>query len=111
MLKYEDLLQTPISTLVNLYSTLELDFDIFAADSIYNHTRATVGSEKASDKKLKTNQYYSTYRTANNDIFKWKKELNLKKIREIEEKCQEFMTKSGYKPIPYGDSLAGKSTA
>ena len=95
-MKYEDLLQTPISTLSNLYSTLELDFDTIAADSLYNHTRATVESGEATDSKLE--QYYSTYRTANHDIFHWKKELNLTKIREVEVKCQEFMTKSGYVP-------------
>ena len=34
-------MSSPITTLVNLYSTLNMEFDIVAADTLYNHTRIT----------------------------------------------------------------------
>ena len=97
MLKYEDLLASPISTLIQLYRGLNLEFDITAADTLYNHTRATTASENSNAKDV--NGYYSTYRTADNDIFKWKTELSTKKIRHVEQNCVEFMESVGYKVL------------
>ena len=90
LLKYEDLLVTPVSTLVNLFTNLKLEFDITAADALYNHTRKIAGNVQ------KMKQYYSTYRTADNDIYKWKKELKYSNITFIEEKCKEFLKYAGY---------------
>ena len=90
LLKYEDLLVTPVSTLVNLFTNLKLEFDITAADALYNHTRKIGGNLQ------KMKQYYSTYRTADNDIYKWKKELKYSNITFIEEKCKEFLKYAGY---------------
>ena len=92
LLKYEDLVTSPISTLVNFYSNLRLDFDTTVADALYNHTRATKEVVNAQQ----VNRYYSTYRTADTDIFKWKKELPLNEIRHVEKNCNEFMQKVGY---------------
>ena len=97
MLKYEDLMSRPITTLANLYSKLNLDFDVIAADSFYNHTRA-IGPSNGSSK------YWSTYQTNSDiDIFKWKKELPLGKIRHVEQNCIEFMHKVGYKVLQEGE--------
>ena len=97
MLNYEELMTSPISTLVNLFSTLKMEFDIVAADALYNHTRVMKEpTNKRTDKKTKVNSYYSTYRTADNDIYKWKKELSLEKIRYVEENCVDLMQKFGY---------------
>jgi hypothetical protein len=41
-------------------------------------------------------KYYSTYRTADNDIYKWKKQLRIEEIRHVEENCVEFMQKVGF---------------
>ena len=90
MLRYEDLMLTPISTMVNLFTHLRLEFDIAAADALYNHTRGMV------ENKNRLNQYYSTYRTADFDIYKWKKELTLSKIRLVEKNCGEFLKYAGY---------------
>ena len=89
MLKYEDLMTSPMSTLFDLYSRLNLNFDVIAADALYNHTRST--------KKGVNSLYYSTLRTADTDIFKQKKELPLNKILHVEKNCNEFMQKIGYK--------------
>ena len=42
------------------------------------------------------NRYYSTYRTADADIHKWKKELTKEDMRNIEKKCKDFMHKVNY---------------
>lgn len=91
MLKYEDLMLTPISTMVELFTHLKLDFDIAAADALYNHTRGI-----PVDDKSHLNKYYSTYRTADNDIYKWKKELNYKNVRLVENSCSKFLKYAGY---------------
>ena len=76
--------------MVNLFTHLKLNFDIDAADALYQHTRGIV------DNKNQLNQYYSTYRTADNDIEKWKKELSLPNIRSVENSCQDFLKFAGY---------------
>ena len=76
--------------MVNLFTHLKLNFDIDAADALYQHTRGIV------DNKNQLNQYYSTYRTADNDIEKWKKELSLPNIRSVENSCQDFLRFAGY---------------
>ena len=85
-------MSSPITTLVNLYSTLNMEFDIVAADTLYNHTRIT------KDPMLGVNKskYYSTYRTSDNDIYKWKNQLRIEEIRHVEENCVEFMEKVGF---------------
>ena len=95
MLKYENLLTSPITTLVELFSHLNLDFDFTVADSLYNHTRISK-SDEAQVHKFKSLKYYSTYRTADYDIYKWKTELPKKKIRYVEENCLNFMNLVGY---------------
>ena len=90
LLRYEDLLVTPVSTLVNLFTNFKLEFDVSAADALYNHTRI-IG-----ENVQKMKQYYSTYRAADNDIHKWKKELRFSNITFIEEKCKEFLKYAGY---------------
>ena len=78
-----------------------MDFDIVAADALYNHTRVMKEpTNKKTDKRTKVNSYYSTYRTADNDIYKWKKELSLEKIRYVEENCVELMQTVGYTTYP-----------
>ena len=76
--------------MVNLFTHLKLNFDIDAADALYQHTRGIV------DNKNQLNQYYSTYRTADNDIDKWKKELSLSNIRSVENSCHDFLKFAGY---------------
>jgi hypothetical protein len=83
--------ETPISTLIDLYNHFNMEFDIIAADSLYNHTRIGDVDPK------KINYYYSTYRGQDYDIFKWKHELKMDKIREVEDDCAKFMAKVGYK--------------
>ena len=83
---------SPITTLVNLYSTLNMEFDIVAADTLYNHTRITKDPQLGVYKS----KYYSTYRTADNDIYKWKTQLRMEEIRHVEENCVEFMQKVGF---------------
>ena len=85
-------MSSPITTLVNLYSTLNMEFDIVAADTLYNHTRITKDPMLGVHKS----KYYSTYRTADNDIYKWKTQLRLEQIRHVEENCVEFMQKVGF---------------
>merc|ERR1719510_2522654 len=85
-LRYEDLLSTPISTMVNLFTRLKLNFDIDAADALFQHTHGIVDN-----KTPKVHQYYSTYRTADNDINKWKKELSLSNISSVENSCRDFL--------------------
>ena len=85
-------MSSPITTLVNLYSTLNMEFDIVAADTLYNHTRITKDPMLGAYKS----KYYSTYRTADNDIYKWKTQLRLEEIRHVEENCVEFMQKVGF---------------
>ena len=100
MMKYEDLVISPVSTLVNLYSKFSLDYDITTADALYKHTNAS--------KKFvnSLNHYYSTYKTADdNDIFKWKKGLSLKQIRHVEKNCDKFMQKVGYTVFPVSDDF------
>ena len=97
MLKYEDLVTSPVSTLKDLYSSLSLDFDLYAIEALYNHTRATKDNFKHQEQnKMGLSYYYSTYRRADNDIHKWKKELSLDKIHYVEQNCIEFMQKVGY---------------
>ena len=87
----------PITTLVNLFSTLNMEFDIVAADALYDHTRIIKDpNENTNKNKDKAMKYYSTYRTAENDIYKWKKQLSKEQIRYVEENCYEFMEKVGY---------------
>ena len=97
LLKYEDLLTAPITTLVNLYQNLGLDFDISTADALYNHTRALSVTEKIPKQSGKAvNSYYSTYRTSDFDIYKWQKELKTQDIVYVEENCVDLMKKVGY---------------
>ena len=96
MLKYEDLLSAPVSTLFKLFSRLNMEFDLKAADSIFNHTRAI---SQGTDKKRAVNGYYSTYRTADADIHKWRKELSKEEVKKIEKKCRRFMRKVKYKNV------------
>ena len=85
-------MSSPITTLVNLYSTLNMEFDIVAADTLYNHTRITKDPMLGAYKS----KYYSTYRTADNDIYKWKNQLSIEEIRHVEENCVEFMKTVGF---------------
>merc|ERR1711874_517837 len=93
LLNYEELMTSPITTLVNLFSTLNMEFDIVAADALYNHTRIIKDpNEEAKNSRTKlVKKYYSTYRTAENDIYKWKKQPSVDQIRNVEENCVEFM--------------------
>ena len=81
---------SPNSTLISLFSKLNMEFDIMAANAFNNH------------KHMKTKfkeKYYSTYRPSKIDIYKWKKQLTADQIRYIEENCAEFMKKVGYIPM------------
>ena len=82
-----------------------MEFDLKAADSIFNHTRAI---SQGMDKKravngepplFDVNYYYSTYRTADVDIHKWRKELSKEEVKKIEKKCRRFMQKVQYKNV------------
>ena len=82
-----------------------MEFDLKAADSIFNHTRAI---SQGTDKKravngepppFDVNYYYSTYRTADADIHKWRKELSKEEVKKIEKKCRRFMRKVKYKNV------------
>ena len=104
------MVETPISTMVDLYERLELPFDVIAADALYNHTRISklfsefdtnqvtpnLISVPEAKSKVDYNKYYSTYRGADNDHNKWMREMKLDLIRKVEANCAELMEKVGY---------------
>ena len=77
--------------MVNLFTHLKLDIDIdAAADALYQHTHGIVNDE------TELNKYFTTYRTADYDTNKWKKELSLSNIRSVENSCHDFLKFAGY---------------
>lgn len=98
-LRYEELLSHPVSTLSKLYKKFQLPLNLEAADALFEHIQ---GFSEKKDFKNST-YYYSTYRSADFDPDKWKKELSLRNIRMIEQECKTFFDVLGY-PI-YEESL------
>ena len=86
---------SPNLTLVNLFSTLEMEFDASAADALINRKKYV--TKEAGKIKKRVEKYYSTHRNDEIDIHKWKKQLSVDQILYIENHCMEFMKKVDYK--------------
>ena len=85
----------PNSTLVKLLNQLQLEFNIDTLlDHLYQHTHPKVSKKQKYKYK---NDKYSTYRNAaDNDIYKWRKELRKTRIKKIERSCSDFLKSAGY---------------
>ena len=82
----------PISTLAKLYKKFRLPLNLEVADALFEHNQ---GLSKKEDYQHST-YYYSTYRSADFDSDKWKKELPLRKIRMVEQECSPLFDVLGY---------------
>ena len=82
----------PISTLAKLYKKFRLPLNLEVADALFEHNQ---GLSKKEDYQHSA-YYYSTYRSADFDSDKWKKELPLRKIRMVEQECSPLFDVLGY---------------
>jgi len=85
LLRYEDLVDSPKSTLTKLYNNLDLPITQKVLETLYNLTHAD-----------KRNGYYGLIRSSSFTHDSWKHSLSAEIIRNIEDQCQQCMQELGY---------------
>ena len=89
--RYEDLVTDTVEVLARIYKHLKIEFTKAVLDVAFLHAHAD----------NRTGTYYDTFRNSDFVHDSWKKELNVKNIRNIEAECERFMQIHGY--LPYDD--------
>lgn len=106
MLHYEKLVTQPDETLRELYRHLEMPFDNHAKQSLLVHTGVKNGTVNGT---LAKTGYFSTFREADHDVNKWKKQLPVDLVHRVESACSDFMEIAGY-PIHSKEKNDGHTT-
>ncbi len=89
LIRYEDLVSDPLKHMRSMYAFMGVAFGSAEEERMLNHTQAGID-------KVKTNQYYSTFRSKGFNPDKWRTDLPLEDIRRVEEQCRVAMKELNY---------------
>lgn len=97
-MKYEDLIENPKIISENLYEFVGFDQNLQNSITPFWNQKLNV-SLKTSDFEDKKKYYYDTIRGSDFDPHRWRKELKMEEIENMQKNpaCMKIMTQLGYK--------------